>query len=127
MLGREDVVTPWWATLLSALAGGLIAVAGGTLNGAFDRRRARREEWFRRLQWAQQLTASTSDADRAAGFRLLRALGETDLASKDDLLLLYVLTNDEDLDAQDELPDDVVDASRYLVDTGSTQREEDQP
>jgi len=61
-------MTPWWGTLLAALAGGLIAVAGAILNGSFDRRRARGEEWFRRLQWAQQLTASGSDADRAAGF-----------------------------------------------------------
>ena len=119
-------MTPWWGTLLAALAGGLIAVAGAILNGSFDRRRARGEEWFRRLQWAQQLTASGSDADRAAGFRLLRALGESRLASDDDLLLLYVLTDDDDLDAQADLPEHVVDASVYLVDTGGTQREEDQ-
>jgi hypothetical protein len=120
-------MTPWWGTLLAALAGGLIAVAGAILNGSFDRRRARGEEWFRRLQWAQQLTASGLDANRAAGFRLLRALGESKLASNDDLLLLYVLTDDHDLDTQAELPESVVDSSVYLVETGDAEREEGQP
>jgi len=120
-------MTPWWATLLAALTGGLIAVAGGILNGSFDRRRARREEWFRRLQWAQQLTASTNDTDRAAGFRLLRLLGESNLAGGDDLMLLYELTSDDGLEVQAELPDSEVDLNAYVEDTEGVERGEDPP
>ncbi len=94
--------TPWWVTLLTALAGGAIALAGALVNGLFDRRRARREEWFRRVQWAQQLTASISERDQEAGYRLLQSLADSDLAAADDLRLLYNLTGDTALTAPNE-------------------------
>lgn len=88
---------PWWVTLLAAMAGGAIALGGALVNGRLDRRRARREEWFRRVQWAQQLTASDRERDREAGYRLLRSLGDSDLATTDDIRLLYDLTDDSAL------------------------------
>ena len=84
--------TPWWATLLTALAGGAIALAGALVNGSFDRRRARREEWFRRVRWAHELTAGDRERDQAAGYRMLEFLSRSNLAASDDLRLLFNLT-----------------------------------
>lgn len=56
----------------------------------------------RRVQWAQELTASTTERDRAAGYRLLTSLSDSDLASDDDLRLLYDLADDIALTAGNE-------------------------
>ncbi len=93
---------PWWVTLA---VGALTAAAalGGTVIASWrQNRRARREEWFRRVQWAQQLTASDRERDQETGYRLLASLADSDLAAADDLRLLYNLTDAGALSAPNE-------------------------
>lgn len=103
---------PWWAILASTALGGLLAVAGSLWSSARDRGRSRREEWFRRVQWADTLTSSEDPQRRATGLRLLQMLARPDLRHDDDaadaafidaLNRPAVLDEYESADAMDEL------------------------
>lgn len=90
--------TPWWGTLLATLVTGLAALGGTALATWRQNRRAGREEWFRRVQWAQQLTADENDGSRAAGYRVLEQLARSRLADADDLELLTQLARNSAID-----------------------------
>ncbi len=74
------------------------ARATGAATAELDRA-ARREEWFRRVQWAAGLTLDADARARTDGLRLLRVLARSDLADADDLALLDALGDDAALDA----------------------------
>lgn len=84
------------SVLLAAGGGGLIGAvlsAGVTYLAAVLRESsAKREEWWRRVQWAADL-ALTVDAE--VGYRLLTVLVESDLAGKEDAELLAALADRE--------------------------------
>lgn len=107
---------PWWVTLA---VGALTAAAalGGTMIASWrQNRRAGREEWFRRVQWAQGLTTSKDDdATRAAGYRMLDKLSTSPLATTDDQELLLELTRSPDLTAAEIQAQDV-DATAFVRD-----------
>lgn len=88
----------WWQTLLIAAAGGGLTLVGTVIVGLFSRKSNRSAEWFRRVQWAQVLTASDDEATRVAGYRVLDYLSESRLADKDGQSLLEQLAKDPDLD-----------------------------
>jgi hypothetical protein len=92
---------PWWVVLASTALGGVLGVLGTLWNSGRERARARREEWFRRVQWADSLTASDDPHRRAAGTRLLGVLGRQDLRDNDtgaDAALIDALNRPAGLD-----------------------------
>lgn len=93
---------------------------------AAERLRARREEWFRRVQWAYGLTLNSDDDVHASGYDVLDYLGRSELASRDDEELLWRLILNSELDAAAKDPAELVDTSEYLLDTEVQHAEEDQ-
>jgi hypothetical protein len=91
-------VNPWLQAGLS-LSAGLITGAGALVGvrlsiRANDRSTvqrelaARREEWWRRFTWAAELALDQSPAKRATGLEMLVKLAQSDLAQRDECLLL---------------------------------------
>lgn len=102
-------MNPWLQVLLS-LGAGLITASGALLGVRFTVRgndrateqrdvaslreteqrelAARREEWWRRFMWAAELTWDESKRKRVVGLQLITKLAESELAGKDDCLLL---------------------------------------
>lgn len=93
-------VEPWAQASLSILVG-LLTASGAYLgvrhttrgNDRATQQRdlaARREEWWRRFTWAAELALDDSPAKRVAGLKLLAKLARSDLAQRDECLLLDV-------------------------------------
>jgi hypothetical protein len=82
-----------WAVLLSGLLGGALGMIGSVIVSRTQSKSDGREEWFRRVQWAQELTASDDEQRRAAGYRVLAQLSQSSLASDDDRELLLQLVD----------------------------------
>lgn len=113
---------------LGALAAALL-LAGVTIKVSSDRRgdaaqdrvaereRTRREEWFRRLQWAQGLTTAEHNEDtQAAGYSVLFHLASSELATADDLELLSNLFRTDEITQQELAADEIVDETDYVLD-----------
>lgn len=49
---------------------------------------ARREEWWRRFTWAAELALDESPTKRATGLRMLTQLAQSELAQRDEYLIL---------------------------------------
>lgn len=62
------------ATTIGAFVGGGAGAAATVLTGRSRERGATREEWFRRLTWASDLTFAGDEQSRHAGVALLRLL-----------------------------------------------------
>ena len=85
-----------WLAYLSGFIGGLLgAVAGALIAGHYTRLEtrqrefaARREEWWRRFEWAASLAVSDAEPSKTAGLHLLTTLGESHLAGPDEAKLL---------------------------------------
>jgi hypothetical protein len=85
-----------WITWFSGFLGGLVgAVAGAMIAGHYTRletrqreRAARREEWWRRFEWAASLAVSDTEPSKTAGLHVLTTLGESRLAGADEARLL---------------------------------------
>ncbi len=85
-----------WITWFSGFLGGLVgAVAGALIGGHYSRletrqreRAARREEWWRRFEWAASLAVSDTEPSKTAGLHVLTTLGESRLAGADEARLL---------------------------------------
>lgn len=116
---------PWWVTIVvGVLTAG--AALGGTMVASWrQNRRAGREEWFRRVQWAQGLTAGADDPTRAAGYRVLRQLASSPLATDDDRALLLELTRNPAVEAQREALEQDVDDTAFVRDTEGDHRSEE--
>jgi hypothetical protein len=115
---------PWWVTLLV----GALTVSSSFLaarirsNRAFEatdqrEKAAAREEWFRRVQWATELTLRTDPASRATGLSILASLADSELASRDDLGFIESLnTTNFQLDEVEQSFDDAVDEIGFRAD-----------
>lgn len=66
---------------------------------------ARREEWWRRFVWAAELALDDSPVKRVVGLKLLTKLARSDLAQRDEALLLDVFQGGVLDKLLDELPD----------------------
>lgn len=66
---------------------------------------ARREEWWRRFVWAADLALDESRVKRVVGLKLLTKLGQSDLAERDEALLLDAFQGRVLDKLLDELPD----------------------
>ncbi len=100
-MARSVNGAPWWVVLASTALGGVLGVLGTLWNSGRERARARREEWFRRIQWADTLTTSDDPHRRATGTRLLGVLGRKDLRADDagaDAALIDALNRPSGLD-----------------------------
>lgn len=91
-------MNPWLQVALS-LGVGLLTTAGALVGVRLSVRgndratgqrelAARREEWWRRFTWAAELALDDSAAKRVAGLDLLTALAKSELAERDECLLL---------------------------------------
>lgn len=124
--------TPWWGTLLATFLASAFTLAGTWVATLRLDRRARltmrstgREEWFRRLQWAEELSAADHDDRRAVGRAILNELAESSLATAEDVRLIRAMSNLTDLAALESgLTGTTVDAVDFVEDTGATDQEE---
>jgi hypothetical protein len=80
-------VNVWLQTGLSLLVG--LLTAGGALIG-LSVQGNNRAEWWRRFTWAANLALDDSPVKRVAGLKLLTKLAQSDLAQRDECLLLDV-------------------------------------
>jgi hypothetical protein len=71
-----------------ALIVGLIAVTQKS-------RADRRDQWWKRAQWAIEQTFDDNEERQALGFRVLQVLGTSELASKEELIIFESLTTPE--------------------------------
>lgn len=115
---------PWWVTLLVGaltVSSSFLAARIGS-NRAFEatdqrEKAAAREEWFRRVQWATELTLRTDPASRATGLSILASLADSELASRDDLGFIESLnTTNFQLDEVEQSFDDAVDEIGFRAD-----------
>lgn len=123
-------VTIWiglGTAILTAVAAFYAARSGAHQAGS-DRhqreRAAQREEWFRRLQWATELTSQPDDIIQAAGYSILDVLDASDLADADDRAILRALNKNEALEALQEVYSTELDETEFVTDdrddTGGT-------
>jgi hypothetical protein len=82
-------VNPWAQAGLS-LTVGLLTAGGALLGVRFAVRGNNRAEWWRRFTWAAELALDNSSVKRVTGLKLLTRLAQSDLAQRDDYLLLDV-------------------------------------
>ena len=93
-----STLNPWLQAAFSSLTA-LVAAVGAFLGVRLSVRgadratvqrevAARREEWWRRFTWAAELALDDSPAKRAAGLRTLTQLAHSDLAQRDEYLIL---------------------------------------
>lgn len=79
-----------WAQAGLALAVGLLTAGGALLGVRLAVRGNNRAEWWRRFTWAAELALDNSSVKRVTGLKLLTTLAQSDLAQRDDCLLLDV-------------------------------------
>lgn len=116
--------TPWWGTVLIAAITAVAALGGTGISTWRQNRRAGREEWFRRVQWAENLAATKNDDERAAaGYRVLEALSDSPLATGDDKRFLLQLANAGN-DQGIVHSDDSLDEIEFATDTGEDTSQE---
>lgn len=93
-------MNPWLQLVLSLAVGSVTATAAVfgvrmSVRGndrATDQRElaARREEWWRRFTWAAELALDGAAEKRVVGLNLLTTLARSDLAQREECLLLDV-------------------------------------
>lgn len=67
---------PWWLLLTTAIVGGAAAIGGAVWASRVQRRSAARAEWFRRLQWAWELTQTGDVPSVTAGMTMMDYLAD---------------------------------------------------
>lgn len=125
--------TFWYDFLTGPALGGVCALlaaigvaASAWLVSRHRRTEAGREEWFRRLQWAQELSVAEDEDTATAGFEVMAELATSKLASTDDLKLLGRLMTTIELEAQNQADEGTVDERVYVVDTDGDGRMEEE-
>lgn len=97
--------TPWWGTILATAVTAAAALLGTWLATRRQDKRAKeamrstgREEWFRRLQWAEELAATNdNDGRRATGRAILTELTGSQMATDEDVRLIRAMTDFSDV------------------------------
>ena len=87
-----------WLSQLGPVATGLVALVAlvvGTLTVLQRSRADRRDQWWKRAQWAIDLTFAGQAERQKLAFRVLGVLGESKLASAEELRILDSLAADE--------------------------------
>ncbi|RIJ77014.1 hypothetical protein D1871_08555 [Nakamurella silvestris] len=85
-----------------------------------------REEWFRRLQWAEELRSCANEDRKAVGAAVLESLASSNLATPDDLALVAALDDSPVVDtAISDIPVDRVDEIDFVKDTDPQDQEEE--
>ena len=80
------------ATALAAVVALIVGIIAVTQKSKADRR----DQWWKRAQWAiEQTFAESNEEKQALGFRVLQVLADSKLASPEELLLLASLTTHE--------------------------------
>lgn len=77
-------------TAVGALVGVRFTVRGNDRATEQRELAARREEWWRRFEWAAALAMDESPTKRVAGLKLLTKLAQSELAQQDECTLLDV-------------------------------------
>jgi hypothetical protein len=93
------------ATLIMSLTTATL-VWRGTVGGTSQRETAaRREEWWRRFQWASDLAVSEGEVQRQLGLTVMESQLESTLAGVDEkelaIAVLYVLTTSTDNETEE--------------------------
>lgn len=82
---------PWWVLVLTTAIGAAAGIGGSVLATTLQNKSTGRQEWFRRVQWAETLANAHGDRQQAAGLRILRELATSDLAGTDDVAMIAAL------------------------------------
>ncbi|MDQ2848916.1 MAG: hypothetical protein M3Y77_21860 [Actinomycetota bacterium] len=82
---------PWWVLVLTTAIGAAAGIGGSVLATTLQNKSTGRQEWFRRVQWAETLANARGDRQQAAGLRILRELATSDLAGTDDVAMIAAL------------------------------------
>lgn len=82
---------PWWVLVLTTAIGAAAGIGGSMLTTLLQNKSAGRQEWFRRVQWAETLANGRGDRQQAAGLRILSELATSDLAGPDDVAMIGAL------------------------------------
>lgn len=90
------------ATAVAAIIAFAIGLATIVQRGRSDRR----DQWWKRAQWALDLTLDEDPNRRAVGFAALEVLAESELARKEEIRLLEVAWLPELDSAEDALEHD---------------------
>ncbi len=89
----------WWQILgalspLAVLVAAIVAAIVGLLSLRQKARSDNRSEWWRRAQWALDASLSRSRSEAEMGQKAIEILGHSELASREELALLKVGTED---------------------------------
>jgi flagellar biogenesis protein FliO len=89
----------WWQIVgalspLAVLVAAIVAALVGLLTLRQKARADDRSEWWRRAQWALDASLSRSRSEAEMGQKAIEILGQSELASREDLALLKVGTED---------------------------------
>jgi len=105
------------------------AALGGTALATWrQNRRAGREEWVRRLQWAEELASEADMGRRARGRAAMNALAGSGLATREDSDFIAGMTDLTNLRAIEEaLMTEAVDSLDFIEDNDGQQPEETSP
>ncbi|WP_284753102.1 hypothetical protein [Arthrobacter sp. efr-133-R2A-120] len=89
----------WWQIVgalspLAVLVAAIVAAIVGLLSLRQKARADDRSEWWRRAQWALDASLSRSRSEAEMGQKAIEILGHSELASREELALLKVGTDD---------------------------------
>jgi hypothetical protein len=89
----------WWQILsalgpLAVLVAAIVAAVVGFLSLRQNTRADNRAEWWRRAQWALDASLSRSRSEAEMGQKAIDLLGRSELASREELALLKIGTED---------------------------------
>lgn len=94
----SDVWIGVLGALVGAVVGAVVSLVTAWSTARHDDQRARdddirtrREEWFRRVQWAESLANDSDEQRWSAGLRILADLTNSDLATPSDVSIVQAL------------------------------------
>ena len=79
------------ATALAAVVALIVGIIAVTQKSKADRR----DQWWKRAQWAIEQTFKDNEEQQALGFRVLQVLANSDLAAPEEIQILESLTTPE--------------------------------
>ncbi len=103
------------ATVAAAFYAARAGARATQLSADQSERAARRQEWFRRMQWATDLTLADNARSVAKGRALLAVLARSELATADDEALLEALNANPVLNELEQKYADEVDEVDFVT------------